>query len=316
MRRGLTRGAWILGIAVAAAACFRADDPIEVDETAIHVHAVLQAGADTATVVITRPGSYETFDYVLVPVTGASVRLIRGADTTELLPRADGGCVTFGRTPLGNGDGCYDATFAAPIQVGEEWELDITLADGVRITGATRVPTAPTITAPAAGEEFTVRCQGEYDCIPMWDPFVEPPQRAALGLIPMGWIKPAGADYIQFGLDVRRVAGAASNTICQFYPEPLYDPFQTSRDTLSWPIYGLDCHQRGTRLVQPWDSMFVDVVVSTASEEYSEYERAVFSGQSVRFDAVRAGVEGAYGVFGAMASARQPVVLINAKVGF
>lgn len=299
-----------LVLAAATVGCFRESDIIDIDDDAVAVHAMLQAGADSAVILITRADDDLLTPPDYRPVTGAQVRLIHGADTTWLVEVEARSCVfNAGSAPVTVGAGCYRAELPGPIASGQDYSLEIVLPNGDRVTGATRVPSAPEILRPAAGARIPTACGHGELCFGrevQGPPFVLPVAR-----FPVRWSQPPTAGRAQVVVSPHRVVFDGveySGDSCFLGSRNPLGTLVT--DSIDWPVPNISC---GAEPLSParFDSIITDVVVTALDPGYERYLETVLEGSSVRASSVREGLDGAYGVFGAAAASSRRIVLVR-----
>ena len=287
--------------------CVRDPDPFTVPADDVAVHVVLEAGADSVIAIVERPGD---------PVEDAIVRLVRGADTTWLTFDADA-CASVGYWG-GPVAACHRAPLDAPIPPGSAWELEIVLPDGHRITGATTVPPILSITAPEVGDHLVVRCDGSDTCYGVSrsvPPYYQPVLSTVLRWSPEGVID---ADRM-FGYvrPVRTFLGSVEygpEEGCSLgYTGSIVHAAGTrageGADSLVVTIPNIVCHD--ALATARFDSIHAEVVVLERNREYHAYMDALWRNQSARQSHLTAGLEGAWGVFGAITPTPVPVTLLR-----
>src|SRR5690606_28245897 len=153
-----TRAAAACAVLATLGGCelMREPTPLDAVPEMIAVHALLVAGQDAASVLLTRPDRHDPGGTSADPVPGASVRLIRGEQSIELVPGGDCAQRFGSSTEPDLSAGCYTGAVPGGIVPGARYELEVTLPGGGTITGATTVPEPPTLLAPAPGAEIEV----------------------------------------------------------------------------------------------------------------------------------------------------------------
>lgn len=148
-------------VAFLLAGCGFGENPIAPRdmEPRVVVHSVLQAGADTVAVLLTRTASHfrQGPSGPADPLTGASVRIIADGDTLQLTEQsaAANRCGHHGAQlsegPGGKGGvGCYLAALPGGVRAGESYELVIDHPEHSTIQGRATVPTPPALHEPVA----------------------------------------------------------------------------------------------------------------------------------------------------------------------
>lgn len=285
-----TRAAAACAVLATLGGCelMREPTPLDAVPEMIAVHALLVAGQDAASVLLTRPDRHDPGGTSADPVPGASVRLIRGEQSIELVPGGDCAQRFGSSTEPDLSAGCYTGAVPGGIVPGARYELEVTLPGGGTITGATTVPEPPTLLAPAPGAEIEGRVSPELEPAPFvaaWgaDP---PDRRTAVGLragrpecITMLRVDTWGvAHYLD-------VTGATSATLRTGL-------VQCGEGT---PAH-LDAH----------------LVLAVYDANYDEYTRAALGNvYGIAGNQTAAGIRGAAGVFGSTAAASVPVVLVR-----
>lgn len=290
------------------AGCLRDADPIDIPDDAPAVFAILEAGADTAAILVARAGhwldqpGYEGID-------GAEVRLIHDADTLWAIADPSRPCVGFG-DPTGGGpaftEGCYHLTLPAPIEPGEAYGLEIALPNGQRVVGATTVPQPPALTAPDPTLRVTASCQDPLYCYGQYNERTD--EFVPVAWVPVEWELPAGHEVVQL-----QVTGVAAYLDGATYPSGCYLGYGFGGDDVDrtgrWAIPNIGCFD--TLDPARFDSIRAAVTAATLDRAYAAFLDAVEQGQSVRAASVSQGLEGAYGVFGAIAPARRTFTILR-----
>lgn len=308
-----------LALTLAAAAiggCFRDPVTIDLDEETPAVHAILETGADSVLVVISRPAPNTPFQWVpYLGVGGAEVRLIAALDTTWLVETPAAPCVGLWYGDEGSGEGCYRANLATPIVAGATYRLEVRLPDGTRVTGETTTPHPVRLRSPGPGLHVTADCIHESACY--GESLPVPPYHRPVATIPLGWTTPPSVS----------VAEAAIRPVAVYYRGAVYPGeacglghfsgggFTATRDTLEWTIPDIGC--RGDLYAElhqaRFDSIRADISVIAWNDHYSRYIEHS-RGRGIRVAAASPGLEGAYGVFGAVAPATRTVILVRDPV--
>ena len=318
--RVLLIGALIGIVATAGTACIRDADPIDIDDQAVAVHAVLEVGADSVTVVISRPaplspgpGSFVQY----VPVSDAQVRLLSDDVDSWLVETPDEPCVgarfTFGGTmEADQGAGCYRAILETPIRPGGAYRLEITLPNGETVTGETMTPEPVLLTAPQPLDRITVDCRDSDDCFSQFSEELNRPIPVAR--FPVTWETPESVERSELLLrpvvvhyEGREYPGHACGL---GYSR---DAFGTMDETDDWHILNIACTADDfPELARArFDSIRAELTVVGWNDAYSEYIVAISNGQAVREERASPGLTGAYGVFGAVSTSSRMVLLVR-----
>jgi hypothetical protein len=288
-----TRGAATLAaLLLVAAGCQPAPTELRFADDQVVLHSVLLAGADAAAVVIMRmERGAEDDRFSRLPVHGAVVQLIAGADTISLVAHANApDCellIWMSAEPVAAA--CYAAPVPGGIRAGDRYKLRVRLPDGRMITGATTVPALPVLVEPGTDAVFTARNTGappsdEQAMRVTWEPL------------------PAGHRAELFTVSLNEVCVVMLPEGLQF-GRYLH---VTGRDSVSVaPVVA--CREGGLPA-----SLSADVGLAVYDENYSRYATDGWASSSVRDTGAAAGVEGAWGLFGAVAQVRQRVLLVLA----
>lgn len=163
MPRARTAGAAAAVLALVGCELTRSPTAITLTEDRVMLQSVLLAGDSTARALIRLiPATSDPFNPFAqpewIPIEGATVRLVSGADTTAMTPRPDApvnSCMPGSLDPHSPAGallpGCYIGSVPGGIVSGEAYELIIDLPARGRLHGSTIVPAVPVITAPEAG---------------------------------------------------------------------------------------------------------------------------------------------------------------------
>lgn len=307
MRRPQRHLALVLLAGLAGAAgCVREADPFDLDSDDVAVHLVLTAGETEVAALLTRSGDAANS----IPVGDAEIRLIAGPDTTPLVFDADRGCGFSGGNPAFGGVPCYFGTPAAPIQAGATYGLEIVLADGGVVTGATTVPQRAEIESPAPDTPVVVQCGSPESCFGQYVP--DPPYLIPVGTVAVTWDLPPGAAGSGVTLAVRplqafRNGVAYSSGTCHL--GFTFGGFATAADSALWEISGISCSQPLAEA--RFDSVHAEVIVAVTDPGYHRYIVALSEGQTVRASSISEGLDGAWGVFGAVAPTARPFTIVR-----
>jgi hypothetical protein len=300
----LRRGAFI-SVLLLVVACAREPTAFEYTEANNAVHAVLTAGSQVASVLITRfhPGTRETRR-----LSGARVHLIHGTDTLRLveLPTDPDQSLAVSGTPPPTAPGHYTARVPGGVHAGERYELFVQFPDGGTARGAAVVPHAPRIVAPGTDTRIPVRNNGKPDRdstggTTVLRPVIE---------IPVRWHPPSGVGRVELALGVdavyrggTRVSGAG----CTLRTPVGFDVGMQDSSTVR--VYEMACTEGNVPV--RWDSVIARLAVTAYDTAYARYAKEVLEGTSVRWSHSSAGLTGARGVFAGSASAERRLILVH-----
>lgn len=282
----LTRVTLAAALLLAGSGCRRSPTMFELTERSIAVHAVLGAGSDSATVLLTRPlGPNEWNSTGTMPVTNAQVRLVHDSDTVLLAGTSPCRWTTYDEPPTTT-TGCYTAQVTGGVRAGATYELLVNIPGEEPIHGSTRVPFPPVILVPAASAPPPVLRMRHRTLPPT--------------LLTARW---SGADAdmrteVRFALDrddcfafiARPDRHIGSGHIAV-----------TGVDTATVTAVAGHCGPPDA------DSYTARFVVTVYDRSYTRYRERL--GLSTHPSRTSVGLTGAFGVFGAAATSATPVVL-------
>lgn len=291
-----------------AVGCFRDPDPIEIPDDDLAVHAVLETGADSAVVLLNRPGGSSDFFGQVRGVPGAEVRLIRDGDTIGLLEDPSGSCLAYGGVG-GPGGGCYQARLATPLSPGAPVRLEVGAPDGVRATGRTVPPQPVAVMSPNVDARIGVRCGDPDTCFA--ESLFGPPYRRPLAEIPVAWDAPPSV--VRAEVFLRPVAVFSGGV--EYPGDACYLGFAggdraLAGDSTLWQVVNVGCGAVEDLAPARFDSIRAELTVTGWNEEYARWIDAR-GGEGIRVDAASPGIEGAFGVFGAVSTARRSILLVR-----
>lgn len=288
----LTRAA-LAALLVAAPGCDPIPAPSEPVATdwQLQLHSVLLAGAESATLLLTRVRPTATGGTLLEPVPDATVRLSGGGVAAELRASASaapcGGGVSDPAPAPSLAPGCYTGRVPGGIRAGEAYELRVDLPDGNLIRGRTVVPPVPSLLSPTAGAHVEVpRRYG--------DPLGEP--------LRLEWAAPAAArieaavrplSECRAAVASDREFAVASVELTGPQPERLW-------------VTGVVCPGADA----PTGEHPAELVLTAFDSTYARYAREALDPNQLPRDRAAAGITGAVGVFASAAQARKPVSLV------
>jgi hypothetical protein len=284
----LTRAAFAVALLMSFG-CQRSPTSIDVARGNISVHAVLVAGSDSVTVLVTRPVTAvdELPPGLTQPVENAQVLVVHGADTVVAASGARACLRTTRPYPFPGGSshgdtlsaGCYAARLPGGVRAGETYALIVNVPGEKSIRGTTRVPFPPQILEPAASSE-------------------PPVLRIGMGATALT------ARWSGAGADTRtelRFVTDRSDCVTFVEQRPWSDHVVAGigADSATVMAMSIQCDQ------PPTDRYAARLVVTVYDDSYSRY--ATRDDESI--PSFSAGITGAFGVFGAAANSATPVVL-------
>jgi hypothetical protein len=291
-----SRAACVAATVLALAACELTPSPtaITLTEERVMVQSVLLAG-DTAARALIRliPAMSDPFNPFAqpewIPIAGATVRLVTGADTIAMTPRLSAPANPCLTGPLHENSpaadllaGCYVGSVPGRIVSGGSYELIIDMPGRGRVQGRTVVPAALAIAAPEAGAQIAAATTFPGPGPGFTVTWAEAPPHRHVELDVAARAEQCTAHIAEgggfFGVGGRVVSGQTSAEVG--VQLQCTAPIETD-------VPG-------------------DIVLTAFDSTYSRYTRAIRDHHRMA-DAV-AGFSGpAIGVFGSGASARQPV---------
>lgn len=294
--------------ALATTGCIREPDPFTFETDDVAVHFILEAGSDSVVALVERPGGLSE---------DADVRLIDGTDTTRLIVSGPPCAESFGATPPA---GCHHARLPQPIEPGATYELEIILADGQRITGSTTVPRPLSLTSPGPGEKVVADCRHDETCYAEY--FEAPPYIDPVAEVVLRWGQPADSERLFGHIRALRtftgdqVYGPGEGCNLGYYGFGHRfafgggDPATPTADSMKITIPNIQC--AGDLAPGRFDSVQAEARVQLWNDDYQAYLDVVFGrGQSVREAQISAGLDGAWGVFGAITPSAVPVTIVR-----
>jgi hypothetical protein len=268
------------------------------DENQLLVHAVLEAGSDSAVVLVARVGP----PINPVPVMGARVRLagpggeaVLAEVTGEPRPARCGSAAFIpGEGPVvANPGGCYAAAIPGGIVAGREYTLEVDVPGGEQVRGRTVVTLPPVVHAPTT----EVRLLGDttYYSVRAREP------------LPMRWS--SGSPVGLRGWTERVWGREGEGGVCGIYllrpEEEMERPLGDSVDVLVEAVSCMAPPRPGE--LRP-DSMEVVLAITAFDSDYWGYIQYRENGIPREYASV--GLQGAYGVFGSVAVAQRRLKLI------
>ncbi|MBW3555057.1 MAG: hypothetical protein KY466_16235 [Gemmatimonadetes bacterium] len=289
----------ILGLFFVAAACFREPDPFTVDTDDLAVHVILEGESDSVYAIVETPGN---------PIENAVVRLIAAGDTSLLAYSAEPCVSYFGL----QGPGCHRADLARPIQPGREYALEVILPGGARVTGATVVPLPLSLVSPSVGERIVASCRDPQRCFGEY--IDRPPYNIPVATVVFRW--PGEGETVKLFATVE--------TTRTFLDGVAYTPAEggcrlgtmfsrsnrTAADSLVVTIPNISCDVEPLREGR-FDSIHARALAYVGNEPFHEYLEMLAQGQTAREASVSVGLEGAWGVFGAITPTSVPITILR-----
>jgi hypothetical protein len=266
---------------------------VPADREQLVVHAVLEAGRDTAAVLVVRVGTVEP-----VAVSGARVRLI-GPAGTVVLQEGAGPSTPCTVHPVAPADpraatGCYAAAVPGRVRAGAEYLLEVDVPSGERVRGRTVVPAAPEVLAPQERLRVPARETGNglRATAPVTVRWTAAPAWGVAARAQRAWVR------------------NAVGTRCNAYLEPrLFQRSEAGPDSLHATVEALGCSGAASNAqVQP-DSVEVMVGVTVYDSAYFNHLRG--SDDGIPEERASNGLEGAFGLFGSAATSGRRVILFK-----
>ena len=286
-------------LVLATASCERAPERLTYAEPGWSVHAVVVAGEGDVEVAVAR---FDAAGHAL-PVTDATVTL-RGPDGGTSAPAAPCGAGS-GSGGEATAPGCYRLRLPRAPASGDPWQLFVLLPDGRLAHGTTVVPPVPHLRSPGESSRIEVRNRG----VPIDSGF----HQVALALIPVEatpYSPSAEFDVVIRPGGVMSGGAEVPGAACDFARRFSSTAVGSATDGVFLTgLTSVRCSVDGAPVA--WDSVAADVSVVAYDTAYSRYLRQVVHGTAVRREYASAGLSGAYGVFGAGASASRQVMLIS-----
>jgi hypothetical protein len=277
----------LAALLVVLAACEPDPTAIELAERSVVMHGVIVAGAERATIVLTEM-SNEPAGRHAVPLSGATVHLSAGGDTTRLEQRGTAEPCTA--SPWISEevllDACYSAAVNGGIKAGTRYDLHVVLRDGRVIQGSTTVPRAATVLRPAPGTDIPRQPRNTMAPPPAFE---------------VGWHHDAQPELAEL-----RIAVGGTGCVVQLQGDAALLVAEDVTDRRDAVVRArLHCVEGA------WaDRLPAEVVLTVFDGNYASYVwHAKSSGAALHPEAA-SGITGAFGVFGSAAVARVPVNLV------
>jgi hypothetical protein len=279
-------------VAASAAGCLRSPDPLTFTEDAVSIHGVLRASDTEA-----RLWLQHSTPAGPVGVAGATLSLESGGTAVALAQVTEAqaaGCLTnaFGSPPANALEGCFGGSLPEPVAPGSRWTLRATVPGYGVVTGATTIPALPQVDEPAANSRYTLPPPHDYSRVTQ---------------VPVAWSAP-GAVRVEIALGdgvAYRDGAVVEGAVCTAWADGGRGVHDRSSGTVTLRVHGVGCGDRNGMVV--WDSAAVRLMVTSYDSAYAEY---ALRGSSTSRGRGGRGLEGAYGVFGAAATAHRRLVFV------
>ena len=282
-------------------ACDSATAPGSGDrEVPIHVYSVLVAGADTAKVLIARPGSWNATR----PGAAEVVSLRTGSDTIHL--RSTGDDLRPCGEHLGATDWtlrCFAGAVPGGVRPGRSYDLDIEVPGRETVHGNVTVPLPPTFVLPSAGEELTIADKATSDGADGWSL--------------VRWERATeGRRFIELDVELDEPGCRVQISSSLFADNQMR--LRTSHfdgDSARVRLHSLTCQPAagaggGEAPAQGRERFEARLVITMFDTAYTRYQEVYDVSSSVAQTNKAFGLAGAAGVFSAASSAYHPIVLL------
>ena len=289
------------GLALALAGCREVAGPSPVLSNHRAVYAVIEVGSPQVRVL-----AEELLDTGgRRPLQGAQGS-VSGSYGSAPLTEAVAGPQPCFATALGEmtsgQEGCYTGLLPRPAGAGESLTLDMVLPDGSEVRGALVTPEPPVASIPPDSQRVTVVSQ------------VLPRDGLPIAIVPIVLEAAPGGQRVDVVATVVRAFrfGGGGETI-----DPGGCEVATSTGSFRAPqlqgehdlfLYSVTCRVSGQ--VIPWDSLDLAVHVISMEENYATYFDRVLGSSSIAATRASFGLEGAVGVFGAVATTVLPLRVV------
>lgn len=273
------------------------------------VFAVLEAGADTAYVRITRvlldPGAFDGLR--VEPAAGAQVE-IRGGGSVMALRQAPAGTAGCAMSPgdlygIRDDPGCYVGVLPGGIRAGETYTLRAVLRSGEVVTGITRIPQPPVLADPADGLRVPAGPRESNFFV-------------AHETIPVAWTLAPEAAAVNTRAAVRLAyregATYAVRPECRIAGSHVIGP-ALPPNRWDWRLWADGCGAPdldGVPRLLP-DSLVLRFAVTAYDSAFARYHAAAGE-QYVRHRDLAVGLTGAVGLFAGAATAKRTLVMVRA----
>jgi len=199
-------------------------------------------------------------------------------------------------------EGCYSAMLAQPLGGSETVTLDMTLPDGRRVLGALTTPEPPQAYIPPDSQRVTTIFQS----LPL--------DRLPIAIVPIGLDAAPGGERVDVVATVDRAfrfqgSGALIDPAgCTV--EATTAPFRAPRlgGEHDLHLYSVQCLESGSGVA--WDSLDLSVQVVSMDANYAGYANSILGSSSIDVERAGFGLDGAIGVFGAVATTVLPLRIV------
>jgi hypothetical protein len=298
MRTGRRIG---MGVVVVMSGCLDATEPSRDLSAHRAVYAVLEVGST-----MVRLLAEEIHEGGLrVPLEGGTAVVEGPHGATALGEGASGPGVCSagtGSAPVLPAPGCYTGHLPQATSEGDSVTLHVTFADATVLRGALRAPSVPVATIPSDSQRVTVihRSNASFP----------------IAVVPVGLESAVGAYRVDI-LPVVETAYVTGDTIdprdCVVHASSAPFPARYLTGESDLVIHAVRCLRADVAL--PWDSVDLTAQVVAMDENYAEYTTRALCSGLVSQPRAGFGIEGAVGVFGAVAVAALPLRLVFDPIG-
>jgi hypothetical protein len=239
-----------------------------------------------------------------LPLRGAQAA-VSGAFGSAALTEAAAGLppcfATYSPVFTGGEDGCYAGLLPSPLGGREALSLEIDLPDGGEVRGALVTPELPVASIPPDSQRVHV-------------PFFVPPHpedHQPVAIVPILLEAAPGAHRVDIVAKAVRAFGGG-----QFEPRgcevsasapPVYPPALEGQ--IDWYLHRVVCRVGDS--VVPLDSLDLDLHVVSMDRNYAGYMDRVLGSSAIDQTRAGFGLQGAVGVFGAVATSVLPLRIVR-----
>ena len=290
---------FIGSLALTVSGCLDAAGPSRALSKHLSLYSVVQVGSALVQVLVE-----ETLVSGSTRALEGATAFVQGAHGTSTLlegAAGPGACFTgAGPGPVLSEPGCYSGLLPQPASGGDSLTLEVTLPDGAVVRGALRTPELPVASIPPDSQRVAVPFLEDFFPIAMVPVQLE----SAAGGLRVDVVAVVDTAYLSTPGDAIHPSacgvGASTNP---FRTQPL-----RGQDDLL--VYGVRCVRQDAPV--PWDSVDLVVQVISMDENYADYTSHMLCSGVVAKLWSEMGIDGAVGVFGAVAVTELRVRLIYA----